>query len=218
MAPAAVLFDLDGTLIDSIPLIVESMRHAFAGRARAPTDAEWVARIGTPLDGMIRAWAEDEADAAWLKERYKEHQWAHHDAMVKPFPGVPELLRALEARGVAMAVVTSKLEASARRSLAHLGLERYFRAVVGLESTDRHKPDPAPVRHALARLGAAPGGAAFVGDSPHDVRAGNAAGVATVATLWGPFSREALAEAGPSAWANEVADVLPVLDRLAGER
>jgi pyrophosphatase PpaX len=214
MPPCAVLFDLDGTLIDSVPLIVESMQHAFEGRRRAPTVEEWVARIGTPLEGMIREWAEDEADLAQLKERYKAHQWAHHDARVTAFPGVPELLDRLSAAGTAMAVVTSKLEASASRSLVHVGIARHFRAVVGLESTARHKPDPEPVLHALALLGAEAAAAAFVGDSPHDVRAGNGAGVPTVAALWGPFSRAALAEAGPTSFAEAVSDVLDVLDRL----
>ena len=214
MIPRAVLFDLDGTLVDSVPLIVESMRHAFAGRRRAPTVAEWVCRIGTPLDGMIREWAEDEADVALLKERYKEHQSSHHDAMMRAFPGVPGLLEALASRGTAMAVVTSKLESSATKSLSFLGLAGYFRAVVGLEATRRHKPDPEPVRHALAALGAAAGEAAFVGDSPHDVAAGNAAGVTTVAGLWGPFSREQFAATPPSAFADAVADVLPLLCRL----
>jgi len=190
------------------------MRYAFAGRARAPTVDEWVARIGTPLEGMIRAWAEDDADVAELKERYKRHQWEHHDARVKAFPGVPELLERLAARGTAMAVVTSKLESSAMRSLEHLGLARHFRAVVGLEATSRHKPDPEPVRHALSLLGAKAGEAAFVGDSPHDVAAGNAAGVATVAGLWGPFAREVLAAACPSAFAASASEVIEALDRL----
>jgi len=210
----AVLFDLDGTLIDSVPLIVASMQHAFAGRERAPTEKEWVALIGTPLEAMIRRWGEDEADVALLRERYKEHQWAHHDSMVRAFPGVPEVLDALASRGVRMAVVTSKLESSARRSLEFLGLVRYFEAVVGLESTVRHKPDPEPVRHALARLDAVADAAAFVGDSPHDVVAGNAAGVATVAALWGPFTRDELAPAHPRAWAARVSDLLPVLESL----
>ena len=86
--------------------------------------------------------------------------------------------------------------------------------MVGLESTERHKPDPEPVLHALGRLDARAGEAAFVGDSPHDVVAGNAAGVATVATLWGPFSREALARAHPRAWAATPEDVLPALEGL----
>lgn len=214
MLPRAVLFDLDGTLIDSIPLIVASMRHAFDGHPHPPSVAEWVALVGTPLDTMIRRWAVDEADVARLKERYKEHQWAHHDAMVRAFPGVPGMLERLGGRGVRMAVVTSKLERSARRSLEFVGLLRHFELVVGLEATLRHKPDPEPVLHAVRHLGAPAGGAAFVGDSPHDVEAGNAAGVATVATLWGPFSRAALAPARPRAWAERVEDVLPALESL----
>jgi pyrophosphatase PpaX len=214
MLPRVVLFDLDGTLIDSIPLILSSMKAAFDGHPRPPPVAEWVALIGTPLDAMIRRWAVDEADVERLKERYKVHQWAHHDAMVHAFPGVPEALDLLSARGVRMAVVTSKLEPSARRSLDFLGLTRHFELVVGLEATARHKPDPAPVLHAIERLGARPDEAAFVGDSPHDVLAGNAAGVATVATLWGPFSREELARARPRAWADRVEDLVGVLETM----
>jgi pyrophosphatase PpaX len=133
---------------------------------------------------------------------------------VHAFPGVPEALDALTARGVRMAVVTSKLEPSARRSLEFLGLSRHFEAVVGLESTVRHKPDPEPVRHALVRLEAVAGEAVFIGDSPHDVLAGNAAGVATVAALWGPFTRDELAVAHPRAWAARVEDLMGVLEEL----
>jgi pyrophosphatase PpaX len=113
-----------------------------------------------------------------------------------------------------MAIVTSKLEPSARRSLDFLGLSRHFDLVVGLEATEKHKPDPAPVRYAVEGLGARPDEAAFVGDSPHDVLAGNAAGVATVAALWGPFGREDLAWARPRAWAEAPGEVLGVLKEL----
>ena len=214
MLPRVVLFDLDGTLIDSVPLIVSSMQYAFAGHPNAPGVAEWVALIGTPLDAMIRRWAGDEADVQRVKDRYKAHQWANHDAMVRAFPGVPALLDALTGRGVRMAVVTSKLEASARRSLDFVGLSGHFEFLVGLEATERHKPDPAPVLYAVERLATRIEDAAFVGDSPHDVVAGNAAGVATVATLWGPFSREELAVARPRAWAASPEEVLPVLEGL----
>ena len=214
MLPRAVLFDLDGTLIDSIPLLVASMRHAFEGHPRPPPVEEWVALIGTPLAGMIRRWALDEPDALRVTERYKAHQWERHDAMVTAFPGIPDLVADLAARGVRLAVVTSKLEPSARKSLDFLGLSPLFPVVVGLESTERHKPHPEPVLHALDRLGVAPADAAFVGDSPHDVEAGNAAGVATVAVLWGPFSRQQLAEARPRAWAERVGELPGVLEGL----
>lgn len=214
MLPRAVLFDLDGTLIDSIPLLVASMRHAFEGHPRPPPVDEWVALIGTPLDGMIRRWALDEADVERVRERYKTHQWVLHDSIVKAFPGIPELLADLAARGVRLAVVTSKLAPSARRSLDFLGLSPLLPLVVGLEATERHKPHPDPVLHALAQLGVEAGDAAFVGDSPHDVEAGNAAGVATVAVLWGPFSRAQLAVAGPRAWAERVGELHRVLEGL----
>ena len=198
MLPRAVLFDLDGTLIDSIPLIVASMRHAFDGHPRPPPVDEWVALIGTPLDTMIRRWAGDEADVAQVKERYKAHQWAHHDAMVRAFPGIPGLLDTLTSRGVRMAVVTSKLEPSARRSLEFLGLAHHF-ALPGRSRGHRTAQAGSGARSSTPSRSSASrrGRPAFVGDSPHDVLAGNAAGVATVATLWGPFSREQLAPARP---------------------
>lgn len=216
----AVLFDLDGTLIDSIDLLVSSMQHAFAGREHRPPVDEWVAAIGTPLDAMLRRWARDEEDVLHLRARYREHQFGHHDAMTRPYPGTVETVRALHAAGHPLAVVTSKLEAGARRSLAFIGVEECFGAVIGIDATDRHKPEPEPVWHALERLGGiAPDRAVFVGDSTHDMHAGNAAGVVTAAALWGPFSRAQLETATPRHWLHAMPEVTPLVARLAaGER
>jgi pyrophosphatase PpaX len=214
--PAAILFDLDGTLIDSIGLIVAAMEYAYGDRVRRPPVAEWIAAIGTPLDGMLRRWAEDEADVVALRERYREFQLAEHDAMTTAYPGVIETVRALHAAGHPLAVVTSKLEVGARRSLGFLGFEDCFTAVVGIDATERHKPDPEPVWFALERLGRAPRERAlFVGDSTHDMLAGRAAGVITVAATWGPFSRDELATAEPTHWLERMED-LPALVRRLG--
>ena len=214
--PFAILFDLDGTLIDSIGLIVSAMEYAYEGRARRPSVEEWTAAIGTPLDGMLRTWAEDEADVAALRERYREFQSAQHDAMTTAYPGVVETVRALHAGGHPLAVVTSKLEAGARRSLKYIGVEECFTAVVGIDATARHKPEPEPVWYALERLGGVPRARAmFVGDSTHDRRAGRAAGVVTVAATWGPFSREALTATQPTHWLERMDD-LPALVRTLG--
>lgn len=214
--PFAVLFDLDGTLIDSIGLILASMEYAFAGREHRPGTAEWVAAIGTPLDGMLRRWARDDADVARLRERYREHQLIHHDAMTRAYPGAVETVRALHAAGHRLAIVTSKLEVGARRSLRFLGIEECFTAVVGLDATTRHKPDPEPVHHALGRLGGiAPRRALFVGDSVHDMQSGNAAGVPTAAALWGPSTREVLQASDPGHWLHVFDDVRALVDRLA---
>jgi pyrophosphatase PpaX len=214
-APFAVLFDLDGTLVDSIGLLVESMEFAFGGRVRRPPVDEWVAMIGTPLDAMIRAWAEDEEDLSVLRSRYREFQVAHHDARTTAYPGVVETVRALHATGHPLAVVTSKLEAGARRSLKLIGVEECFGAVVGIDATERHKPEPEPVWHALSLLGGvARERALFVGDSTHDMNAGNAAGVVTAAALWGPFSRAQLESARPRHWLTAMAEVGPLVARL----
>lgn len=208
----AVLFDLDGTLVDSIALLIASMEHAFAGRERRPPVAEWVAQIGTPLDAMLRPWARDAADVIWLREKYREYQVANHDAMTAAYPGVVETVRALQAAGHPLGVVTSKMEAGARRSLKLIGVEECFGVVVGIDATVKHKPEPEPVWHALDRLGGiAPADAIFVGDSTHDMRAGRAAGVATAAELWGPFTREQLAETRPTHWLAAISELNALL-------
>lgn len=196
---SAILFDLDGTLIDSIELLLASMRHAFAERAGArPTTAEWVAGIGTPLAAQFRPYAADDADLAQLVDRYRGYQRAHHDGLTRCYDGVPAVVHRLWERGHRLAIVTSKANDIAHRSLAYVGLARYFPVVIGVESTVRHKPDPEPVRVALAQLEASPEGAYFIGDSPHDIAAGNGAGVQTVAALWGAFPRATLEQARPS--------------------
>jgi pyrophosphatase PpaX len=116
---------------------------------------------------------------------------------MREFEGVRETLELLHGRGHPTAVVTSKANEGARRAMRLLQLERYIDELVGLDSCERHKPDPEPVLLALDLLGYPPSEAIFLGDSPHDIRAGNAAGVITVAALWGPVPRPALDAASP---------------------
>ena len=216
MPRPAILFDLDGTLIDSIDLLVTSMVYAFEGRDVQPPLDEWIAGIGTPLDAMLRTWARDEEDVLALRARYREYQFANHDAKTHAYPGAVDTVRALHAAGYPLAVVTSKLEYGARRSLKWIGLDDCFTAVVGIDATTKHKPEPEPVWHALALLGdIPPADALFIGDSTHDMHAGNAAGVATAAALWGPFSRAQLETAHPRYWLNGFDDVRALVDRLA---
>lgn len=212
----AVLFDLDGTLVDSIDLLVASMEYAFEGRERRPPLDEWLALIGTPLDAMLRRWAEGPADVERLRARYREHQLAKHDDMLKLYPGMVETVRALHAQGHALGVVTSKLEVGARRALKFAQVEECFSAVVGIDHTEKHKPEPEPVWHALERLGMPRERALFVGDSTHDMHAGRAAGVYTVAVLWGPYTREQLAPTAPDTYIERFGELLPVVARRAG--
>ena len=213
----AVLFDLDGTLVDTIELIVSSARHAFEGWPRAvPTDADWIRGIGTPLVEQLRGFAANEDEVAVLLERYRAYQHIHHDRLTRCYDDVPAVVAGLAERGYPLGIVTSKASFIARRSLEWVGLDRYFPVVIGFDETKRHKPDPEPVLVALERLGATPDRAVFVGDSPHDVHSGNAAGVVTVAALWGPFDRETLAAARPNHFIGCLPELPALLDQAFG--
>ena len=210
----AVLFDMDGTLLDSIELILGGAEYAFDGRERRPTRAEWKALIGTPLDSMLARWATGPEDVLALRARYRQYQLEHHDRLVRLYDGVDDTLRSLHAAGHPLAIVSSKLDAGIRRSMDHFGLTPLFRSIVGLDHTTEHKPHPAPVRFALSQLGVAASDAVFVGDSPHDIEAGRGAGVRTIAVTWGAYTRDEIAPAGPDAWI----DAMTALEALVVRR
>ena len=211
----AILFDLDGTLIDSIELILGSARYAFDGFAgRAPTDEEWRAGIGRPLQTVLREYAPDDVEAQRLFTRYREYQLEHHDRLVRPYAGVVDTLRGFAEAGHPMALVTSKSDWMAVKALVHVGLDQLIPVVVGCDTCVNHKPHPEPVERALALLGVAPSNAAFVGDSPHDVQSGLAAGVVTVGVTWGAFDRQELQTAGADVVIDRIEELPEILARF----
>ncbi len=210
----AVLFDLDGTLLDSIGLLLECMEFAFAGRAVVPSRELWTAGIGTPLRVQMRDFSVAEHEIESVVERYRTHQHANLERMTTLFPGAYDVVHTLRASGVKTGVVTSKGRGMTLRSLAHVGLADAFDIVVTADDTTRHKPDPLPVEHALYALELTPDRALFVGDSTHDMVSGRAAGTTTGAALWGPFSRGQLEVASPSYWLEDVAEVVGLVERL----
>ena len=214
-APLAILFDLDGTLADSVELILGAFRHTFNTHlGSVPADQAWIAGMGTPLSSQIRALVADEALIEPMTATYRDWQNQHHDALLREFEGVRETLSILHDRGHEMALVTSKATEAAARALRLIGIDALLSQVVGLDSTTSHKPNPEPVLHALAQLRRDPRDAIFVGDSPHDIAAGNAAGVFTVAALWGPFSRQTLEAAHPGGLIADIRDLPPLIEDL----
>ena len=214
-AKPTILFDLDGTLIDSIGLILSSMRFAFTKLERpCPTDEEWTAGIGIPLFTAMRYYAADDDDCKALIAAYREHQLANHDSMVRCYDNVVEVVRALRDSGHQTGVVTSKGEWLAMRGLAHVGLATSMDTVVGADSSTRHKPDPEPVRIALHRLECPPENALYVGDSVHDLMAGRAAGVRTAAALWGAFKRPELEPGEPDFWLQSISELPGIIQTL----
>jgi len=211
----ALLFDLDGTLLDSIDLLLDCMEHAFAGRPLAPSRAQWTEGIGTPLRQQMREWQVAEHELEQVVARYRAHQDVHLEHMTSLFPGALDVLQWARTEGVRTGVVTSKGRGMTTRSLRHVGLADAFDVIVTADDTPRHKPDPLPVQHALQQLGVPPCRALFVGDSTHDMHAGRRAGTHTGAALWGPFSRASLETTTPSHWLSTLGDVPAVVQSLS---
>lgn len=213
--PLAVLFDLDGTLIDSIALLLASVHHAFDGFiGRTPTDEEWTAGIGTPLAKQLGAFIESEEQTAALTDRYRSFQREAHDRLTTVYPGTLDVLGSLSASGHPMGIVTSKSNEMMHRGLVHTGIAPYMATAIGCDSCTIHKPDPFPVRMALEQLGYTEADAVFVGDSPHDMNAGNSAGVTTIAALWGPFTREQLRPANPCYYLNAITELPRLVEAI----
>ncbi len=190
---AAYLFDLDGTLIDSIDLIFRAYRHtAERHLSVSPPDSVWRDGLGTPLREQLRAVCDDPEVIEAMVATYREYHFAHHQESVKAYPAVVDVVSTLAGRGVRLGVVTSKLRSGAERGLSATGLFEFFHCIVSADEVSRAKPHPEPVLAALERLGVEARDAVFIGDSPHDIAAGREAGVATAGVLWGPFAREEL--------------------------
>jgi len=208
-----VLFDLDGTIIDSIDLILRSYRHTLrAHRGLEPPDEVWMKGLGTPLWVQFRDWTDDPAEIEAMVATYRAYNLEHHDALVRPYDGVVQAVRDLKTRGKTLGLVTSKMKSGAERGLRVAGLEQVFDTIVGSDEVEHPKPHPEPVLKALQRLGAPPGDAVFVGDSRHDIECGRAAGVKTAAVLWGPFDRSHLADLAPDYWLEDPADLAQFTD------
>lgn len=212
-----VLFDLDGTLLDSIELILGGYREMMrVHHGTVPPDEVWLRGIGTPLRLQIAELASDAAQAEEMRLTYRAYNIEHHERLAGPYPGVCAVVDALAEAGIALGVVTSKRRVGAFRGLDRMGLTERFGAVVGADDVSHPKPHPRPVHHALELLDADPETAVFIGDSTHDMESGRAAGVRTGAVLWGPFSQDALAPHEPTWWFEEpgaiLASLVPLLE------
>lgn len=195
-----VLFDLDGTLIDSIRLILDSYHHTLSVHGIPPrTDDDWLRGIGTPLRSQFAEWAESPGIEAMIAT-YRDYNLAHHDSRVLPYPGIVDMVRAVRQAGFLTGLVTSKNRSGALRGLRLCGLDDAMDVLVGADDVEHPKPHPEPVLKALVDLGQSPGTAMYVGDSIHDMESGRAAGVLTAAVLWGPFGREHLQGTNPDYW------------------
>jgi pyrophosphatase PpaX len=179
-----VLFDLDGTVVDSGGIILASMRHATRTvLAREFTDAELLARVGGPgLEAQFEAL--DDTRVEELVTVYRAHNEALHDTL-ESCVGMEDALATLTHQGRRLGVVTAKRRETVELAFARLPIAHYFDVLVGGDETVLHKPHPEPLLLALERLAASPDEAAYVGDSPYDMQAAKAAGLYAIGVTWG---------------------------------
>ena len=209
-----ILFDFDGTLIDSIELILESYRQTM--KIHRPggvfPDALWLEGLGTPLRVQFRSFTDDPAEVLAMIETYREWNMANHDRMVTAYPGAVDAVKTLRAKGARLGIVTSKNLRGLQRGLNLVGMDGVFESFVTADSMEASKPDPAPVRAGIAELGGTADTTLVVGDSPHDIAAGRGAGAVTAACLWGPFDRARLEQERPDHFLTGFPDLLALAD------
>ena len=208
---STVLFDLDGTLIDSGGMILASMRHATRTvLGREVPDAELVARVGsTHLHEQMLGFDPERADD--LVRAYRAHNEPLH-AQLQPCAGMVDVLERLRDEGRRLGVVTAKRHATVRLAFDVCPIERFFDTVVAADDTARHKPDPDPVLLAVERLGARHEDTAYVGDAPFDVESAKAAGVFAIAVGWGGIHpRDRVLAAAPDAFVRSARELLGVV-------
>lgn len=208
-----VLFDLDGTLIDSVRLILDSYHHTLAQHGLpARTDAEWLKGVGTPLTVQLAEWRDQAGTIEAMIATYREYNLKHHDRMVTVYPGVVDAVREIKAASIQTGLVTSKNRPGALRGLKLVGLEALMDVLVCADEVTNPKPHPEPVEKAVSLLGADPSTTLYVGDSVHDMHSGREAGVLTAAVLWGPFQRRQLEQAQPDYWLETPSDLVRLIN------
>jgi pyrophosphatase PpaX len=203
-----VLFDLDGTVVDSGSIILASMRHATREvLGREFEDAELMQAVGGPgLEAQLAAFSPDRVDE--LVRVYRAHNEPLHSEL-EACVGMEGVLVRLRAEGRRLGVVTAKRRSTVELAFARVPLGHLFETIVGGDETERHKPDPEPLLLAASRMGADPSETAYVGDSPFDVRAAKAAGMHAIAVSWGRIhDRRRLEREEPDAIVDTAEDLL----------
>ena len=205
-----VLFDLDGTVIDTVELIRASHAHAVREVLGVELpDEELMAGIGTPLRAQMEVFSAERADDLFHAYRVWNH--ANTARLIRRYDGVDDVLVELEQEGARLGIVTSKMRDAVDLAWAALPPPIVWDCVITADDSALHKPHPAPIEAALAALGAMPADAVYVGDSPFDLQAAHAAGCAAVGVAWGAFRADVLAAEDPVAVAATPAELLQVL-------
>ncbi|MBS4178411.1 pyrophosphatase PpaX [Lederbergia citrea] len=205
-----LLFDLDGTLIDTNDLIVSSYLHTLGQYYPGKYGKEDVLPFMGPTLHEVFTGIDPEKVEEMIAI-YRKYNVEHHDLLVKEFDGVFETIRTLHENGYKMAIVSTKVRNVVLKGLVLTNLDQFFDVVISLDEVERAKPDPEPLEKALAALGSTPEEAMMIGDNHHDILGGKNAGTATCGVAWSLKGREYLEEYQPDYILENMADLLDIV-------
>lgn len=203
-----ILFDLDGTIINTNELILASFFHALEGVSEQPVTREQIIPyFGEPLGKQMKLFSGLE-QVDHLVDKYREFNMAKHDEMTTEFPYVKEVLDQLHNEGIRMGVVTTKMRDTAVKGLKLFDLEQYMQVVVTLDDVTKAKPDPEGIKLAMRKLDADPDSTLMVGDSQYDIQAAQNAGIRAAGVAWSIKGKEFLNRFEPDYMLDDIRDLL----------
>lgn len=211
-----LLYDLDGTLMDSNQLIIDSFKETLSShlpRQRFGED-DIIALIGPPLDVSLFQLTGSHTRTKAMIQTYLDVYRAREFSYIKPYPYVLEALAHFDQKNIPQAVITTKFKRSAMPSILHFGLDRFLKAVITLDDVSHPKPHPESIYQALRGFGAQ--NALMIGDMPSDIQAGKRAGILTCGVAWS-LKSDALKEEKPDFWINDYRDLMSIIDRVNKE-
>ncbi|MBD3922667.1 pyrophosphatase PpaX [Paenibacillus sp. PR3] len=203
-----MLFDLDGTVLDTNELIIQSFIHALDGIVEPGFGAEHIIpSMGLPLVDQLRLFSGRE-EVEDLQDKYREFNLRVHDEYVQAFPNVNEVLKTLHEHGIQLGVVTTKMRLTTERGLNFVGIREYMSSIVSIDDVKHAKPHPEPVLRAMEELGADPATTIMVGDSAVDMESAAAAGVIPVGVAWSLKGEQKLLASGAKHIIHDMQDLL----------
>ncbi|WP_082233395.1 pyrophosphatase PpaX [Halobacillus massiliensis] len=209
MSINTILFDLDGTLIDTNELIISSFTHTLKNHADRPyTREEIIQFIGEPLKDSLASVNENEVEE--MIETYRKHNIANHENYVKAYDGVLETIRTLKEQNYQLGIVTTKMRQTVEIGMKMTELEGLFDTIVTLDDVVHAKPHPEPVMKALRSLNAPASKALMVGDNTHDIESGKNAGTKTAGVAWTLKGRNVLDELKPDYMLTNMRELLQI--------
>ncbi|MFS8652093.1 MAG: pyrophosphatase PpaX [Caldibacillus sp.] len=205
-----VLFDLDGTLLNTYELIIQSFLHTFdhfvPGRF---TREDCIPFIGPSLQETFGAILPEKTEE--MVAYYREFNKKHHDEFVREFPGVSATVQTLYDQGYKLGIVTTKMKDTTLLGLDLVNLRPYFQTIIALDDVEKTKPDAEPIYKALSQLEAEPEEAIMVGDSHHDILAGKNAGTKTAGVAWTIKGKATLERYAPDYMLEKMPDLLSIV-------